>query len=58
MLDKVFGEVEYKHSWTKKDSFLFLGKVYAVNITAQAYKGDDILESQQFCCSNYLGLYS
>lgn len=50
-IDKVFGEMEYKHSWTKKDSFLFLNKAYAVNITAQAYKGDEILELQR---SNYV----
>lgn len=45
--DIVFGEMIYKYSWTKKDSFIFLGKTYTVNITAQAYKGDKILESQQ-----------
>lgn len=45
--DIVFGEMIYKHSWTKKDSFIFLGKTYTVNITVQAYKGDKILESQQ-----------
>jgi hypothetical protein len=53
IIDKVFGEMEYKYSWTKKDSFLFLDKAYAVNVTAQAYKGDDILESQQSNYSNY-----
>lgn len=53
MLDKAFGEMEYKHSWTKKESFLFLGKEYVVNITAQAYKGNDILESQRSNYSNY-----
>ena len=53
MLDKVFGEMEYKHSWIKKDSFLFLDKAYVVNITAQAYKGDAILESQQVNYLNY-----
>lgn len=45
--DNIFGDMEYKHSWTKKDSFIFLDKAYIVNITAQAYKGDEILESQQ-----------
>ena len=53
MLDKVFGEMEYKHSWTKKDSFLFLDTAYPVNITAQAYQGDDILGSQRINYSNY-----
>ncbi len=47
IIDNIFGEMEYKHSWTKRDSFIFLNKEYIVNITAQAYKGDKILESQQ-----------
>ena len=51
VMDKTFGEMEYKHSWTKKDSFLFLDKAYVVNIVAQAYKGDKILDSQR---TNYL----
>jgi hypothetical protein len=49
--DKVFGEMEYKHSWTKQDSFIFLGKPFMVNVVAQAYKDDDILEFQQ---KNYM----
>ena len=51
--DNIFGEMEYKYSWTKKDSFIFLEKAYAVNIIAQAYKGDKILESQQNSFKNY-----
>ena len=51
--DKIFGEMEYKHSWTKKEDFLFLDRTYNVNITAQAYKGDNILESQQDNYTNY-----
>ena len=51
--DKIFGEMEYKYSWTKKDSFLFLEHAFIVNITAQAYKGDNILESQQTNYANY-----
>lgn len=51
--DKVFGEMEYKYSWTKKDSFLFLDKAYTVNVTAQAYSCDNILESQQSNYANY-----
>ena len=45
--DKIFGEMTYKHSWTKRDKFIFLNKEYEINIVAQAYKGDDILETQQ-----------
>jgi len=52
-VDKIFGEMEYKHSWTKKDSFLFMDKAYPINITAQAYKGDNILESQRSNYSHY-----
>lgn len=52
-IDKVFGEMEYKHSWTKKEAFLFLDKAYVVNIVAQAYKGDVILESQQLNYTSY-----
>ena len=51
--DKVFGNMEYKHSWTKKDSFIFLGKVYSINVTAQAYSNDEILESQQINYTNF-----
>jgi len=51
--DKVFGAMEYKHSWTKKDSFIFLDKVYSINVVAQAYSNDDILESQQENYSNF-----
>lgn len=51
--DKVFGEMEYKHSWIKKDSFIFLGKPYMVNVIAQAYRDDNILASQQSNYSNF-----
>jgi hypothetical protein len=51
--DREFGEMEYKHSWTKKDSLIFLDKAYIVNVTAQAYKGDEILESQRSNFKNY-----
>lgn len=49
--DKIFGEMSYKHSWEKSGSFIFLDKEYKVNIIAQAYKGNEILETQQ---NNYL----
>lgn len=51
IIDNTFGEMEYKHSWIKKDSFLFLDKAHIVNIIAQAYKGDDIVDAQR---ENYL----
>lgn len=51
--DSEFGAMEYKHSWTKQDSFIFLDKAYIVNVTAQAYRGDEILKSQQDNFKNY-----
>lgn len=51
--DSVFGEMEYRHSWTKKDSLMFLGKAYIVDITAQAYSGDEIIDSQRDSYKNY-----
>ncbi len=45
--DIVFGEMIYKYSWMKKDKFIFLGKEYEINIIAQAYKGNEILEVQR-----------
>jgi len=51
--DKVFGEMQYKHSWIKKDSFIFLDKAYSINVIAQAYRNDDILESQQINYTNF-----
>ena len=51
--DKTFGKMKYEYSWSKKDSFSFLGKDYTINITAQAYNGDEILESQRENYINY-----
>ena len=31
IIDKIFGEMEYKHSWTKIDSFIFLSNRYDTN---------------------------
>ena len=47
IVDCVFGKMEYKHSWTKKEELKVFGKTYLVNITAQAYKGNSILEEQR-----------
>ena len=51
--DKIFGEMEYKHSWTKEESVIFFGKSYIINVTAQAYSTDTILESQQKNYANF-----
>ena len=51
--DPIFGLMEYKHSWNKKETISFWNKKYTVNITAQAYKGDDILEEQRNCYNEF-----
>lgn len=49
--DKIFGEMLYNHSWEKKGGLIFLDKEYRVDIIAQAYRGNEILQTQQ---NNYI----
>ena len=45
--DEIFGKMTYKHSWTRKAIASFWGRDTEVNITAKAYVGDEILQSQR-----------
>ncbi len=45
--DAVFGEMEYKHRWIKKESIIILDKEYNLNIIASAYTGDKICDIQR-----------
>lgn len=45
--DEVFGMMEYKHSWTRKEILKWNNTDYIVKLTAQAYSGDDILSTQR-----------
>jgi len=45
--DNYFGEMVYKHSWTKTDTICLFDKAYKVKVVAQAYKGDTILDIQR-----------
>jgi len=45
--DNYFGEMVYKHSWTKIDTICLFDKAYKVKVVAQAYKGDTVLDIQR-----------
>lgn len=45
--DAVFGNMNYKYSWERKGTIMFMDKEYAVNIIAQAYEGQSILDTQR-----------
>ena len=51
--DMVFGTMYYQHSWSKQESILLFDKAYKIKITAQAYKGDGITDSQRESYKNY-----
>ena len=45
--DPVFGEMEYKHRWIKKETITLLNKEYSLNIVAAAYTGEQICDEQR-----------
>lgn len=47
--DPVFGEMEYAHGWQKTDQgkVKFCGNEFAVKVVAQAYAGDEVLQTQR-----------
>ena len=45
--DPVFGEMEYKHRWIKKEKISLMDKDYNLNIIASAYTGDQICDEQR-----------
>ena len=47
IVDSVFGEMEYKHRWIKKESIFLMDKEYNLNIVALAYTGDQICDEQR-----------
>lgn len=47
IVDSVFGEMEYKHRWIKKESVFLMDKEYNINIIASAYTGDQICDKQR-----------
>jgi len=47
VIDSSFGEMEYKHGWTKKKKMMFWGVVRDIKIKATAYTGEEILQVQR-----------
>ena len=45
--DSVFGEMEYKHRWIKKEKISLMDNDYNLNIIASAYTGDQICDEQR-----------
>lgn len=53
IVDFVFGEMEYDHSWVKKENVSLFGKNYDIRIVAEAYTGQDILDIQRKSYERY-----
>lgn len=54
--DPIFGRMEYDHSWSKKQAVNWWGEQEVlVEITAQAYNGDDITDLQRESYVEYSG---
>lgn len=54
IVDEVFGEMHYKHSWCRVESAdWWNGQALMVQVTAQAYSGDEILDVQREAFSSY-----
>lgn len=47
IIDKVFGEMEYKHRWYKIEKINFWSNDYEVRIVARAYSGEQIEDIQR-----------
>ena len=45
--DVVFGVMQYKHRWIKKQTISAFGKVWEVTVAAKAYSGKPITKEQQ-----------
>lgn len=54
IVDNVFGEMIYDHSWERKETLDFFGKELNIKIVAEAYSGQDILEIQKESYKRYL----
>lgn len=45
--DSVFGVMEYKHRWFKKQNIILFGRKWNIIISAMAYSGKPITESER-----------
>ena len=46
-IDPVFGEMNYKHRWYKKQDIKMFGKSWEIKVVAKAYSGKAITNEQQ-----------
>lgn len=53
--DSVFGEMEYKHRWIKKENINLLDKEFSLSIIASAYTGDQICDAQREAYTAFKG---
>lgn len=51
--DVVFGNMEYKHRWIKKEEVFLLGRDRRLNIVAAAYSGELICDEQRESYKNF-----
>lgn len=47
IVDSVFGELEYKHSWIKTESLSWGGRLLSITIIASTYSNEEISEQQR-----------
>ncbi len=58
IVDDVFGEMIYDHSWERTETLDFFGKELNIKIVAEAYSGQDILEIQKESYKRYISVVS
>ena len=51
--DTIFGTMEYKHGWIKKEKIILMGKEYELKIIASAFTGDQICDNQREAYKNF-----
>lgn len=54
--DKVFGTMIYKHAWKKEEMMSLWGGQYPIQVVAQAYSGEEIVEIQREQYQKYPGV--
>lgn len=55
--DPVFGEMNYRHRWYKKDTISLFSKEWNVTVAAKAYSGKPISDSQRDSYKQFVKQY-
>ncbi len=53
--DPVFGAMEYRYAWVKKETISLLDKEYNLTLTVSAYTGDGICDNQREAYKDFKG---